>query len=431
MGHQVRLLAMAGRMEQALEASEQARARAFVDLLAAREELAHGPVHLPVPAVPASGGRMLSDGTNVSAKPIDDLVANIRRRVPALALSKGLPTLDDVLAAPATARPDITRAAAMLRTHLLIYWVAERETLIWVVAPDGRITSAKSAIDEEKLAALVRSTWAANPSTVAAARGQSSPNAAAEASPDARDTTPVWAPALRGEGRLAFDVASQRAFTDLDRFLIAPVRAALPRNPDALVTIVPHGALFRLSFAPLMSPRGRYLIENARLSCTPSVATLLRASTSAKATGSGPSLVVADPELAIGLARSERLARLPGASAEGRAVSRALGAASTTFLSGPTASEARVRTALPSARVVHFATHGVIRDDEPLTSFLALGGSAKATADDGRLTTAEVYELSLDADLVVLSACRSALGPVTGDGLIGLTARSSSPDHDR
>jgi CHAT domain-containing protein len=133
------------------------------------------------------------------------------------------------------------------------------------------------------------------------------------------------------------------------------------------------------------------------------------------------SLVVADPELPPGIARRERLARLPGASAEGRAVSDALGGRTTTLLRGAAASESRVRGAMAGRRVVHFATHGVIRDDQPMASFLALAGSGSSPDDDGRLTTAEVYELSLKADLVVLSACRSALGPVTGDGITGLT----------
>ncbi len=170
-----------------------------------------------------------------------------------------------------------------------------------------------------------------------------------------------------------------------------------------------------------MSPTGRYLIEDARLSYTPSVAALMRTRASATASTTGRSVIVTDPELAASVARRDRLARLPGASAEGQAISKVLGARSRTLLSGAAASESQVRKVLSGARVIHFATHGVIRDDQPMTSFLALGGSASSPQDDGRLTTAEVYELSLDADLVVLSACRSALGPVTGDGITGLT----------
>ena len=64
--------------------------------------------------------------------------------------------------------------------------------------------------------------------------------------------------------------------------------------------------------------------------------------------------------------------------------------------------------------MLHFATHAIVSDDEPLSSFLALAASGD---DDGPLTAQEIYALHLDADLVVLSACRSGGGRVTGDGI--------------
>jgi CHAT domain-containing protein/tetratricopeptide (TPR) repeat protein len=404
----VGLLARVGRVDEALVASEHSRARAFVDLLAAREEQARGPVRSAAvpPAAPVQGLAMRGSETRRFST-VEDLVADIRRRIPAESSPPRLAALDAALAAPPVTRADIVAAAASLRSHLLIYWVAEQDTAIWVVSPDGRMTSAKSAIGAAKLAALVRSTWAAAASP---ARG----------SADDAETLPAWTQALRGEGRLSFDATHQEAFRELHRALIAPVQASLPSGEDALATIIPHGPLFRLSFAPLLSPSGRYLIESLSLSYAPSVAALVQTARRPPS-GAGVSLVVADPELPPGIARRERLARLPGASAEGRAVSDALGGRTTTLLRGAAASESRVRGAMAGRRVVHFATHGVIRDDQPMASFLALAGSGSSPDDDGRLTTAEVYELSLKADLVVLSACRSALGPVTGDGITGLT----------
>jgi CHAT domain-containing protein len=72
--------------------------------------------------------------------------------------------------------------------------------------------------------------------------------------------------------------------------------------------------------------------------------------------------------------------------------------------------------------LVHFATHGVVRQENALSSFLALRGDGEQDpARNGRLTAEEVYGLDLRARLVVLSACGTALGPMSGDGVIGFT----------
>jgi CHAT domain-containing protein len=112
---------------------------------------------------------------------------------------------------------------------------------------------------------------------------------------------------------------------------------------------------------------------------------------------------------------------LPGASREAATIARLLPTAAVRTLAGADASEARVRAAVRGARVLHFAAHSVVRDDRPMDSYLALAGSSTAADDDGRLTAQEIHGLDLEASLVVLSACRSAGGKVTGDGIIGLT----------
>src|SRR6185436_16634553 len=75
------------------------------------------------------------------------------------------------------------------------------------------------------------------------------------------------------------------------------------------------------------------------------------------------------------------------------------------------------------ARVVHFATHGLVDSRRPERSGLVLSmGDARGRPRDGFLRLADIQELRLSADLVVLSACQTALGKdVRGEGLVGLT----------
>ena len=91
------------------------------------------------------------------------------------------------------------------------------------------------------------------------------------------------------------------------------------------------------------------------------------------------------------------------------------------MLAGAEAREARIREKAGTWTTIHFAAHGIVSDERPLTSYLALAGGSRDAADDGRLTAGEIYGLDLHADLVVLSACRTAGGRVTGDGIVGLT----------
>jgi CHAT domain-containing protein len=78
---------------------------------------------------------------------------------------------------------------------------------------------------------------------------------------------------------------------------------------------------------------------------------------------------------------------------------------------------------LSQYRIVHFATHGLLNSEHPELSGLVFSLVDKnGKPQDGFLQLQDIYNLNLPADLVVLSACETALGKeINGEGLIGLT----------
>jgi CHAT domain-containing protein/lipopolysaccharide biosynthesis regulator YciM len=73
-------------------------------------------------------------------------------------------------------------------------------------------------------------------------------------------------------------------------------------------------------------------------------------------------------------------------------------------------------------RILHFATHGLVNEKNPKLSGLLLAQEDSTSKEDGILHLGEIYNLNLNADLVVLSACETGLGQVAkGEGIIGLT----------
>jgi CHAT domain-containing protein len=80
-------------------------------------------------------------------------------------------------------------------------------------------------------------------------------------------------------------------------------------------------------------------------------------------------------------------------------------------------------TDLSQFRILHFATHSLINQKHPELSGIVLSlYDRERRPQDGFLRTHEIYNLKLNADLVVLSACQTALGKeVRGEGLLGLS----------
>jgi CHAT domain-containing protein len=108
---------------------------------------------------------------------------------------------------------------------------------------------------------------------------------------------------------------------------------------------------------------------------------------------------------------------LPYAGREAKTISKILPNAK--LLIREEASETSIKKIGGDFGILHIASHGTFNPDVPLSSGLML---AKDNQNDGMLTVGELYDLSLNADLVTLSACETALGKVAhGDDVVGFT----------
>ena len=96
-----------------------------------------------------------------------------------------------------------------------------------------------------------------------------------------------------------------------------------------------------------------------------------------------------------------------------------------TIFTGAEATEENAKAIAEGTRFVHFAAHAYMNEQQPLDSSIVLAtpDASAPDSENGFLQVWEVYEnLRLDADLVTLSACETALGAnYAGEGLIGLT----------
>jgi tetratricopeptide (TPR) repeat protein len=222
-------------------------------------------------------------------------------------------------------------------------------------------------------------------------------------------------PLLASYSRLIEDLRDPRHSEDpaprrLTELLLQPALAAL--SPGARVYLVPDGPLQALNFETLPSPhhRGRYWIEDASSTVVPAPSLLLQPP---RPTAPAGALLAGDPAL-----MPEPYQPLPHARAELAAIAATLPPASARRLEGDQCSRTRLLSeSVDRYRYVHFAVHAVANAIDPLHSALLLN-----RRDDGSaLTAADICRLPWRAELVTLSACRSAgARNYGGEGLVGL-----------
>jgi len=234
--------------------------------------------------------------------------------------------------------------------------------------------------------------------------------------------------------------------TELGRVLLAPVAGQLG---DKRILIVPHAALEGVPFEALIAPAaamgamgaGRpaplLLRHEVVVISSASVLAALRRRSSARppapnalALFADPVIMPNDPRLPPSARRSplplggRDLPRLRFAADEATAILRLAPARGLLQAIGLTANrELALSGVLERYRILHFATHGLFDETQPDLSALVLSQfDAAGRPRNGLLRPQDIYGLHLKADLVVLSACRTALGRrVPGEGLVGLT----------
>jgi CHAT domain-containing protein len=199
----------------------------------------------------------------------------------------------------------------------------------------------------------------------------------------------------------------QGASQALHRLLLEPVREAV--RGKRYLGIVPHGSLHYLSFATVFDGE-KHLIDDFALFYLPS-ASVLKYTLARRNDGANRRvLAIGNPDL------GDTALELPFAEQEVGSIRWNF--PDLTLLTGERATESWVAEHLGEFGIIHLASHGEFDPINPLFSAIKLTWDA---SKDGNLQASEVFELEINADLVVLSACQTGLGEVTrGDDVIGL-----------
>ena len=399
----------------ALEASESARARALLEVLAA----ARVDIERDVDPKLRAEERALDDRTGSARKDLVAVLSRQHRREEADAVERELETLrtereglqermrasSPRYAALAPARPlslgQIRSEVLDDSTALVEYFVGEDQSFVWVVSRSGlhsAVLPGRRRI-ERAVSALHRR-WS-DPDSV--------------------------------------DDGGERARA-LSRMVLGPVADAL--GPARTLVVVADGPLQQIPFAALPVPgRSQPLIERHTVVSSPSASVLVALGKARLGPNAGPELaILADPLLGTHAPRTpvgssallrsmedtglQTLEPLRWTRREADAIAARLPVEQVVRALGPDASrKVAMGPEVGRARIVHFATHALLDVRRPELSGIVLADQdAGGRPRPGFLSLADISSMRLSAELVVLSACRTALGTeVRGEGLVGLT----------
>jgi CHAT domain-containing protein len=312
-----------------------------------------------------------------------------RQAHPASTAAKGVPS-------PALSRrPTIAEIKEAVRRqgHTVIeYLMTEHELIIFVVSPAGPIKAFLVNVKRHVLEGLVGDLDACMerpPASVAA--------------PDGPAVEPHTDSLLR----------------QLYDYLIAPIPQELLPNGEVL-TLVPFAALYGLPFAALKDPGGAYLVDRHPLVYGTSIQ-VMGLSQAPAPVGRRPATMLAlvNPS-PMPLAESGKpypqLNELDGGFA---GIAALYPAAGQHVFHGAAATKPELQKDAAAADVIYLVTHAKFTSESPLDSYVALAPSRSPA--DSYLRVTDVFDLDLNAGLVVLWACETGRGEWSSDGVQGLS----------
>ncbi len=362
----VRALIAEHRDAEAFEYVERAKARALVDMLAAKKDFTvAGADPQKVNALLA-----MADTADMEARALDGSEKTARTRNVAVQahseLAQQAPELASLVSVTAVGLPEIQRHLQPAESLVEYYYGAGGDRLYaFVVSSAGMRVQTLSAAG---LGAEIQ----------------------------------AFRQAIDQPASDAWREPAQRLYARL----VGPVE---PLLGPGRITVVAHGALHYLPFNALHDGK-QFVIQRHELRMLPA-ASVLKFLKSGGAQRPGMVLAFGNPDL--GNPRYD----LSFAQAEAQAIANSM--PKSRALTRKAANKTAFRQYAPGFRFVHIASHGQFDAAAPLNSALLLAPDGQ---DDGRLTVGELYSMHLDADLVTLSACETGLGSIeSGDDVVGLT----------
>ena len=279
------------------------------------------------------------------------------------------PSYADIVSAEPVSLSDI-RSLLPEKTAMMEFWISDDELITWLITSGG-VSGFKTEIPALDLDDLIE-----------------------------RARIAIQSNALK---------ESDMLLRSLYNLILGPSETLLAGYRD--IVVIPNGSLHFLPFQALKNKDGRYIVEDFNISYSPS-ASVWMVCIQRKA-GSG--------ERFMGLALSdvsvENKPGLPGTEDEVRKILPLFSDNISAF--GRDGTETFVKKNISGCNFIHFATHGSYNYRQPLYSYLLFPPGGE---DDGRLNVYEVFEMNLNSNLVTLSACETGLGNISqGDELTGLS----------